>query len=161
MALSEEVKKICWEYCYLTQNGKVNKNYLKKVEESLEELNIKTEQEAKKHFRNWHKKNKSKTTKAETTKAVRYEDKTIPEDQMTKLNFIHLKDENNEHSLAFTYKNGLELLPYENLKEIYDLIGKTLENEKGYNKAKANYDKQADELDLSYRKLIEMGAIPN
>ena len=56
MTLNAEVKRVCWEFCYLTQNGKINENYLKKIEAHVEELGIQTEKEAKKHFREWVKK---------------------------------------------------------------------------------------------------------
>lgn len=58
MPLTEDVKRVCWEFCYITQNGKIHPNYLKKIESHVEELGIKNEEEAKKHFKEWVKKSR-------------------------------------------------------------------------------------------------------
>jgi len=67
--------------------------------------------------------------------------KRIPIDHINKIFLTELHYENdNKKSLTFCQNAGCELVSYERLKEIHDLIGETLKHEQNYRKCKEDYD---------------------
>lgn len=64
---------------------------------------------------------------------INMESKSMPDNNIENLYLIEIMyDDNNNNSLALISKTDQQLVPFERLQEIHNLIGKTLEKRKVY-----------------------------